>query len=307
MEETKYLISDDQPPCRVDKYVATMLGDERSRTYVRDLITEGHITVNGASVKPSYVLKPGDSVSCLFAPKGSSDIEPEEIPVNVIYEDNWIMVIDKTAGLVVHPGAGNKNGTLVSAVLFRCREVASSGDGARPGIVHRLDKDTSGLIVVAKNDRAHRSLSKQFQKRNVKKRYIALVRGVVGPDNGIVDQPLARDLKDHRRIVVDHERGKPACTVFHVAKRFERFTVLKLEPESGRTHQIRVHLAHIGHPVLGDKVYGIGNEMPRHALHADKLGFTHPDTGKFVEFVAPVPEDMLRVIKRGDYSIPETI
>jgi len=305
MEKLEFKIDAEEAGMRIDKCAAKRLGEEYSRTFARMLIDKGHITVNGVNVKPRHPVCEGDEVIVEILPPVESDVKPENIPLDIIYEDERIIVVNKSAGMVVHPGAGNKNGTLVNALLFHTSSLADTGDAARPGIVHRLDKDTSGVVVACKDERALRSISKQFQGRTVKKRYIALVRGQVGPDNGVVEVPLARHAVNRKKMTVDHERGKPARSVYHVKKRFKRFTVLEIELETGRTHQIRLHMKHIGHPVLGDKTYGYGNEVPRQALHAEMVGFTHPDTGKYVEFHSPVPDDIMEVIKRGDFGSGE--
>lgn len=297
MDELKFTVSIEEAACRIDKCIAKRLGKEYSRTYVKLLMDKGQVLVNGKEVKPRYIAHEGDEVFAKMLPPEPSDIEPEDIELNILYEDEWIIVVDKPAGMVVHPGAGNKKGTLVGALLHHCGKLPSAGDDTRPGIVHRLDKDTSGVIVIAKNDRALRSLAKQFQNRTVKKGYIALVKGLLQMDNGIIDAPVARHSSDRKKMDVEYTKGKEAKTVYHVVKRFKDSTLVRLEPGTGRTHQLRVHMKHIGHPLLGDAKYGSPQGMARHALHAERIGFTHPDTGKRVEFTSPVPEDMKRVIK----------
>jgi 23S rRNA pseudouridine1911/1915/1917 synthase len=286
---------------RVDKCIALRLGEGYSRVYVKFLMDSGHVKVNGKDVKPRYAVRAGDSISVRMAPQEKeSALTAENIPLDVLYEDEWLVVVNKPAGMVVHPGAGNKKETLANALLYHCGRLADSGDELRPGIVHRLDKDTSGVIVVAKNDRALRSLAKQFQKRTVKKRYIALVKGRVELDNGVVEAPVARHAVNRQKMDIEYVKGKKARTVYHVVRRFKGFTFLQLELETGRTHQIRVHMKHIGHPVLGDRTYGRTDGIRRQALHAEMLGFTHPDTGKYVEFHAPIPRDIQEILDKGD-------
>ncbi|MBU1084645.1 MAG: RluA family pseudouridine synthase [Candidatus Omnitrophica bacterium] len=288
---------------RIDKVVAVRLGAEYSRTYAKQMIDKGLVTVNDSKVKPRYSVSSGDRVVMELSPAEDHYAEPEEISLEVLYEDASFIVLNKPAGMVVHPGSGNKKGTLVNALLFHCGKMANTGDETRPGIVHRLDKDTSGVIVAAKTERALRSISKQFLARTVKKTYIALVKGKVELDNGIVDVPLARSVMDRKKMDIDMVSGKEACTVYHVIKRYEKFTVLRLEPKTGRTHQLRVHMKHIGHPLLGDAKYGYPQGMPRQALHAESLRFSHPDTGKAMEFTAPVPEDMKKVVRDEEERI----
>ncbi len=284
---------------RIDKYVALKLGEGYSRVYARSLIEGSFVLVNGGEIKPRYIAKEGDEVFVRMSAVEKSGIEAEDIPLKILYEDDCVVVVDKPAGMVVHPAPGNKKGTLVNALLYHCADLPDSGNELRPGIVHRLDKDTSGVLVAAKNDRALRSLSKQFRKRAVKKRYIALVTGRVGFDNGVVDIPLARNVLNRQKMAVAPEKGKSARTVYHVVKRFHDFTLLRLELETGRTHQIRVHMRHIGHPVLGDRTYGKAGGMARQALHAEMIGFSHPDTGEYMEFYSPVPDDIIEVIRRS--------
>lgn len=292
MKEMKFTVESLGAGSRIDKYIAVKLGEGYSRTYVKFLMESGFVHVNGEEVKPRYIVSEGEEIILEMPPPEASDIEPENIPIDILYEDEWIIVLNKPAGMVVHPGAGNRGGTLVNALLYHCENLADTGDEFRPGIVHRLDKDTSGIMVVAKTDRALRSLAKQFQQRTIKKRYVALVAGRVEMDNGVVDAPLARHAVDRRKMDIEYEGGKEARTVYHVVRRFNNFTVLKLDLETGRTHQIRVHMKHLGYPILGDTTYGGRGKMSRQALHSEALTFTHPDTGKTLEFTVPLPKDM---------------
>ncbi|MDP8259287.1 MAG: RluA family pseudouridine synthase, partial [Candidatus Aadella gelida] len=282
---------------RIDKVVTSVLGEDYSRTYAKSLIDDDFVTVNGETVKPKYTVSENDKVIIKIPDPETSFAEPENIPLEILYEDAGIVVINKPAGMVVHPGAGNKKGTLVNALLYHCGNLPDTGDPGRPGIVHRLDKDTSGVIIAAKNDKVLRSLGKQFQNRTIKKTYIALVKGRVELDNGIVDLPIGRSSKDRKKMDVDILGGKDAYTVYHVVKRFSKFTILRVEPKTGRTHQIRVHMKHIDYPLLGDVKYGYPQGMERHALHAESITFTNPETAKTMEVKAPMPEDMKEVIR----------
>ena len=301
MEKHTFTVDDKYSGRRIDKCIALELGDRSSRTYVKHLIENGFVKVNGASVKPRYAASSGDEVVVEIPPQEPCEITPENIPVKILYEDESIVVVNKSAGIVVHPGAGNKAGTLVNALLYHCGTLPESDDNFRPGIVHRLDKDTSGVMVVAKNERALRSLCKQFQDRTVKKCYVALVKGNIEMDNGIIDAPIARNATDRKKMAIEYERGREARTIYHVVKRFKGFTFLRIDLETGRTHQIRVHMKHFGHSVLGDLTYGdYGSKMPRQALHAETLKFAHPDTGETVEFRAQIPKDIKEFIEKAN-------
>jgi len=301
MKELKFTIDSEHTGTRIDKIIALKLGEEYSRTYVKFLMDNGFIRVNGETVKPRYIARESDEVFLEIPPPETIDMVPENIPLNIIYEDDWIIIINKPAGMVVHPAVGNWTGTLANALLYHCGSLPDTGNDLRPGIVHRLDKDTSGVMVAVKNDRALRSLARQFQKRTVKKRYVALVKGRVEADNGVVDAAVARGVTDRKKMtVVECGKGKEARTIYHVVRRFKNFTLLHLEPETGRTHQIRVHMKHLGHPVLGDATYGHMDGLSRQALHAEMLGFTHPDTGKYVEFHVPMPEDMEQILEKAE-------
>ena len=298
MEEIIYKVTKEEEGTRIDKYLALKLGEDYSRVFVRNLIDAGSVLLGDKEVKPKYLVKEGDKVLINMPPPEATDLEGEDIPLNIIHEDEWIVVVDKVPGMVVHPGSGNPKGTLVNALIHHCGKLPETDDFLRPGVVHRLDKDTSGLIVVAKSDKAMRSLAKQFQNRTVKKCYLAIVKGNVEADNGVVDVPIARETVDRRKMGVELSKGKPSKTVYHVVKRFGKHTLLRLDLHTGRTHQIRVHMKHIGHPVVGDSQYGSSREMARQALHAESLGFTHPGTGKYAEFTSPMPDDMKEFIEK---------
>jgi 23S rRNA pseudouridine1911/1915/1917 synthase len=295
-------VSAEDEGARLDAYLAAhVAGWSRSR--IQRLIEEGDVLVAGrAAVKPSYRVRAGDHVEVELAPPAHAEFAPEDIPVEVVYEDDDLVVVNKPAGMVVHPAAGVAGGTLANALAHHFRQLSTRGGQARPGIVHRLDRDTSGLIVVAKTEEAHENLSDQFRARAVFKLYAALVHGRVREEQGRVDQPLARDPKNRTRIAVVRG-GRPALSLYRVRQRFERFTLLDVEIKTGRTHQIRVHLQWLKHPVVGDRVYGDGRDkslpdarlrgaalaLGRQFLHAARLGFKHPRTGQQLSFEAPLP------------------
>jgi 23S rRNA pseudouridine1911/1915/1917 synthase len=286
---------------RLDRYLAAALPD-LSRSYVQQLIEAGQVRVDGFHRKSKFKLTPGQIVTVSIPPPAIDELQPEPIPLAIVYEDEDVIVLDKPAGLVVHPAPGHATGTLVNALLYHAPGLSVSG-GSRPGIVHRLDKDTSGLMVVAKSDRAKNSLVAQWEARSVRKSYLALVSGLVEPDEGTVDAPIGRDPQQRQRMAVGH-RGRPAVTHFTVRRRYAAATLLDVEIETGRTHQIRVHLAFIGHPVVGDPVYGRGRSdrlpvLPRQFLHAARLGFALP-SGRSVDFESPLPKDLQDVLAALD-------
>ncbi len=280
---------------RLDRYLAQQRPD-LSRSFIQKLIADGQVTVNGEIVRASRRLKPGDRIVLRIPPPAPATAQPEHIPLSIIYEDADLVVIDKPAGLVVHPAAGHQSGTLVNAILAHCPELASAGVGqaGRPGIVHRLDRDTSGLLVVAKNDRAHRFLSDQFKAHTTEKTYLALVHGHLSPSRGLIDAPIGRDPRHRQRMAVV-ALGRPAQTAYRVVRYVGGYTLLEAMPQTGRTHQIRVHLASIGHPVAGDPAYGPREGLPglrRQFLHAARLRIRLPSTGEYAEFTSPLPEDL---------------
>jgi len=261
-----------------------------SRTIIQSLIEEGKVTLNNLnSIKPHYKLKIDDEIKIIIEDKKPSILKPENIPLDIIYEDEDLVVINKPKGLVVHPAQGNYEHTLVNALLYRFKNL-SDINPQRPGIVHRLDKETSGILVIAKNNATHLSLSEQFAKHSIKRKYIALVRGKMEFNENIIELPIGRHPYKKKNMSVGFGKNtKYAKTYYRTLKRKEKFSLLELEPFTGRTHQIRVHLAFLGHPILGDTKYGKNNEFRRLALHAKYIGFTHPRTGKFVEFSCDAP------------------
>jgi 23S rRNA pseudouridine1911/1915/1917 synthase len=279
---------------RLDRFLADEL-PHFSRSRLQALIREGHVTLNEKKARPRETLRTGDRIRLVEPPPEKIATEPENIPLDVLFEDDDLLVINKPAGMVVHPGAANTSRTLVNALLAHCRTLSGIGGKERPGIVHRLDKETSGCLVVAKNDAAHHSLSRQFAERTVEKVYLALVAGTLRKAHGVIDAGIGRHPKHRQRMAVNKERGRSARTDYRVVQSSGGISLIECVLHSGRTHQIRVHLHHLGYPVLGDKVYGRQRtpEFPRLMLHAWKLGFDHPRGGKRLTFEAPVPEDFL--------------
>lgn len=298
--EYKYISKDSG--VRVDRYLSEQNKD-LSRAMIQKLVDNGNITVNEKSIKSSYKINVGDVIKVVVEEPKETTIKPENLPLNVVYEDNDIIVVNKEKGMVVHPGNGNLDGTLVNAVLERCKgSLSGIGGEIRPGIVHRLDKDTSGLIIVAKNDKAHIKLSEDLKNHNVIKTYLALVRGVVKENEATIDMPIGRSDNVRTKMAVK-KNGKNAITHFKVLKRYDGYTLLEVKIETGRTHQIRVHLAEIGYPVVGDMVYSNGKNpfnVEGQMLHAWKLEFNHPITNKKMELEAELPKyfkDVLELIR----------
>ncbi|MBI3810757.1 MAG: RluA family pseudouridine synthase [Nitrospirae bacterium] len=274
-----------------------------SRTFLQRLIKDGEVRVNDRVVKPHYKIRPGDRLVCRIPTPTPLELLPEAIPLNVLYEDTAIIVLNKPAGLVMHPAPGHTTGTLVHALLAHCKDLSGIGGRERPGLVHRLDKDTSGVIVVAKTDSAHRSLSLQFKAHTIVRQYQALVTGRLRKNSGTIDLAIGRDRWERKKISHRTARPREARTGYRVVERFEAATRVEVRPQTGRTHQIRVHFASLGHPVLGDRVYGrrpaVLESVPadRQMLHAERLGLIHPDHQAYVEFSAPLPDDMERAVK----------
>ena len=295
-----YTIGDDEAGQRIDRYIASLF-ENVSRTSVQQMIVDEGVLVNGHTSKPGYLLRVGDEVCIVQSvPKSTGNAKPRVLPLDIIYEDEDLLVVNKTAGMVVHPSPGHVDDTLVNAVLARYPDLQHV-EGLRPGIVHRLDRDTSGLIIVAKNAHAQAALIEQMKRHEIVKRYLALVEGVVSSDNGSIDAPIGRDPRHRQQMAVTATGSREARTHFRVLERFQRHTLLLLQLETGRTHQIRVHLKAIGHPVVGDPVYGSGNtrgniSLKRQFLHAFQLTFTHPMSGKVLELEAPLPEDLKFVL-----------
>lgn len=295
---------------RLDLFVATSLA-ELSRSAVHRLIESGMITVNGATARPSLKLKGGDRVIVTQPPPVSAEAAPEAIPLEVLYEDGDLIVVNKPAGMVVHPGAGNPSGTLVNALLAHCTDLSGIGGELRPGIVHRIDKDTSGVLLAAKNDRAHQHLAHQFKEHTITRVYWALVFGSPKTDSGRIESAIGRHPVDRQRMSSKARHGKHAVTHWKVLARYPGVTLVQLRLQTGRTHQIRVHLSEAGYPLVGDQLYassgrlaGVANTrvravlkgLQRQALHAKTLGFIHPTSGEYLKFDTDLPEDLARIV-----------
>ena len=289
---------------RIDSFLAKKTGITRSQ--IQRLIDGGNILVNKKAVSQNYRVK-GEDVISLTIPEKTEELVPEPIPIEILYKDNYLIVVNKPAGMVVYPSAGHTHGTLMNALSYHCKKLASVGAPLRPGVVHRLDKDTSGSMVVALNDEAYYNLLEQFRKRTINRRYIALVYKNLPRDEGEISLKIGRSESDRKKMSTRMKRGKEAFTRWKVLEKFKDATLIEARLGTGRTHQIRVHFASIGHPVLGDRIYGKKTEIevmgkkkvtfPRQMLHAELLGFTHPLTGEYLEFASPIPEDMAEKIR----------
>jgi len=285
---------------RLDKYLVNVLKSEFSRTFIKKMIDSDHISVNEKGTNAHHKVAAGETIRIIVPDPKPVEVKPEKIPLEIVYEDKDLLVVNKPVGIAVHPAGGSMSKTLVNALLYHCNDLSGIGGVLRPGIVHRLDKDTSGLLVIAKNDVAHINLSGQFRNRTIKRKYIAIVKGIVQLDHGRIELPIARKKKDITKMGVSFtdEKKKEAITNYAVLKRFKNNTMLEVFLETGRTHQIRVHLSHMGHPIIGDGMYGSSKLMSRPALHAKTLGFFHPGTKKFMEFKSEIPDDMKGLLDR---------
>lgn len=293
----------DEDNKRIDSWLAEKL-KELSRTYIQKLINDNLVLVNNSSVKANYKLKFGDEVLVTIPGVEKPDIIPENIDLDIIYEDNSLLIINKAKGMVIHPAAGNYSGTLVNALMNYCGENLSNiGGNTRPGIIHRLDKDTSGILIVAKNNEVHKKLSNSLKAHCIKRVYIALVKGVIKENTGKINLPIGRHPVNRKKMTVDTKNGREAITYFSVLERFSNAAYVELRLVTGRTHQIRVHMSHIGHPIIGDSVYG--GKYRNHnygikgqALHAKLVGFNHPTTGEYIEYEAEPPDDFKALLDR---------
>ncbi|GFE57471.1 RluA family pseudouridine synthase [Geobacter sp. AOG1] len=319
MEKHEFIYPPDSEPARLDQVVARLIGG-LTRAAVQRLIEAGMVTVEGLPQKPSVKLKGGERIVVTIPPPLPATPVPEAIPLTILYEDRDLVVVDKPAGMVVHPGAGTSGGTLVNALLAHCNDLSGIGGELRPGIVHRIDKDTSGVVVVAKHDASHQSLAHQFKEHTIKRIYLALVFGSPKTDKGRIESVIGRHPTDRKKMSGKARHGKHAVTHWQVLGRYSGVTLLKLRLETGRTHQIRVHLSEAGHPLLGDDTYGGGGrlagirdpqlralirDMGRQALHAKTLGFLHPTSGEYLEFDTDLPEDMGRIIEYLENQGPD--
>lgn len=303
MEEIKIIVSEEEGATRLDALCAAHGGDH-SREYIKKRIAAGDVTVNGQIKKASHRVTAGEEVVLTIPEPETYTVEAENIPLDIIYEDSDLLVVNKPKGMVVHPAPGNYTGTLVNALMYHTVDLSGINGVNRPGIIHRIDKDTTGLLMVAKNDLAHQGLSVQLKDHSITRQYRALAKGIVKADSGTMDMPLGRHPKDRIRMAVMKERGqgREAITHFKVVSRYTRgYTLLTFRLETGRTHQIRVHMAAIGHPIAGDELYrgDKGNAFKTHGqcLHAEKLGFIHPRTGEYMEFNAPLPPYFTAILR----------
>jgi 23S rRNA pseudouridine1911/1915/1917 synthase len=303
-----FTVPEEDAGTRLDAFLTSRI-EGWSRARLQRLIEDGDVLVNGRAAKASYKLRANDEIEAELTALPTTSFLPEDIPIDVVYEDDDLIVVNKTAGIVVHPGAGAKTGTLANALAFHFKNLSTAGGVARPGIVHRLDKDTSGLLVAAKTEQAHENLADQFRAREVFKSYVALVHGQVEKDRGEIDEPIARDPRHRTRMAIVRG-GRSALSIYRVRERFDRFTLIDVELKTGRTHQIRVHLAWIKHPVVGDETYGSGRDntvadpkmrshiakLGRQFLHAEKLGFSHPRSGERLNFTLPLPTELQKLL-----------
>lgn len=300
MEEIIININEEEKGLRIDKFLCTKLED-KSRSFIQGLIDDGDILVNNKEVKSNYKLRLNDEVKVLVKELKELDVTAEEMDLNILYEDNDVIVVNKDKGVVVHPAPGNYNGTLVNGLLHHCTDLSGINGVIRPGIVHRIDKDTSGVLVIAKNDDAHNSLAEQFKEHSIKREYYALVEGRFSTLEGVIDKPIGRDKKDRIKMAV-REDGKRAVTHYSVLEQYDKGVALvKCTLETGRTHQIRVHMASIGHPLVGDPVYGFKRQkfnIDGQALHAKTLGFIHPTTKEYIEFDSELPQYFIELLNK---------
>lgn len=289
MEKRRLEISEEN--IRLDKFIMNEI-PELSRTIIQEYIKDGNVLVNGKVEKASYKVKFNDDVEVTIPDNKDMDVLPEDIPLDIAYEDSDVIVVDKPSGMIVHPSAGIYSGTLVNALLYHCKDLSGINGVNRPGIVHRIDKETSGLLMIAKNDKAHQSLSEQLKEHSVVRRYVALVHGVIPHTHGKINAPIGRDVNDRQKMAVTKVNSKEAITNFTVLEIFDDMTLIECRLETGRTHQIRVHMSYIGYPVYGDPKYGKKKDDQSHGqlLHARILGFIHPTTGEYMEFTSPLPD-----------------
>ena len=293
MEQFAYQIGPEEDDERLDKWMSSAIAD-LSRSYIQKCIKDNQVLINGKPQKASYRLKVDDEIVFHIPKAVEPAIEAENIPLSILYEDPDLLIVDKPKGMVVHPAPGHYSGTLVNAVMYHCRDNLSGINGVlRPGIVHRIDRDTTGSLIICKNDHAHNSIAKQLKEHTITRKYRAIVHGVIDAEEGTVNAPIGRDPKDRKKMAINEQNGKPAITHYKVLRRFQEYTYIECQLETGRTHQIRVHMSSIGHPLLGDEVYS-QRKSPYHlcgqTLHAMVIGFIHPSSGEYLEITAPLPD-----------------
>ncbi|WP_455804751.1 RluA family pseudouridine synthase [Clostridium butyricum] len=299
MEKTLIKVDEQDEGLRIDKYLSNIFKD-KSRSFIQGLIEKENVKVNSKSLKSNYKLKKADEIEIMIPEPEILSVEAENIPIDIVYEDEDVIVVNKAQGMVVHPAPGNYNGTLVNALLYHCKDLSSINGVIRPGIVHRIDKDTSGILVIAKNDDAHNKLSEQLKDHSMKREYYALIEGRLKNNDGTIDKPLGRCKKDRLKIGII-EDGKRAVTHYEVVERYNGYTLVKCVLETGRTHQIRVHMASIGFPLVGDPLYGFKRQkfkLEGQVLHARTLGFIHPRTGEYMEFTSELPQYFCDLINK---------
>ena len=299
MEKTLLTVDEKDEGVRIDKYLSNVFED-KSRSFIQGLIEKENVKVNNKVPKSNYKLKKSDEIEIFIPEPEILSVEAENIPIDIIYEDEDVIVVNKPQNMVVHPAPGNYNGTLVNALLYHCKDLSSINGIIRPGIVHRIDKDTSGVLVIAKNDESHNKLSEQLKDHSMKREYYALIEGRLKNDSGTIDKPLARSKKDRLKIGIC-EDGKRAVTHYEVLERYNGYTLIKCVLETGRTHQIRVHMASIGFPLVGDPLYGFKRQkfkLQGQVLHAKTLGFIHPSTGEYMEFTSELPQYFSELINK---------
>lgn len=301
MPQNKFIVDETEQGIRIDKYIVLQL-PEVSRSYIQKLLKDGKVFVNDKNVKANYKTVKGDCICFDIPDSVEPTIKAENIPLSVLYEDHDLLVVDKPKGMVVHPAAGHYTGTLVNAVLYHCRDSLSGINGVlRPGIVHRIDMNTTGSLVICKNDFSHAAIAEQLKEHSITRKYRAIVHGVFKDDTGTVNLPIGRNPNERKKMAVNEKNGKEAITHFRVLQRFEKFTYIECELETGRTHQIRVHMASIHHPLLGDDVYGPKKSpfvLEGQTLHAMVIGFKHPRKGEYLEFTAPLPEYFQELLEK---------
>lgn len=293
MNRLMFTVTEEESGERLDKYLSGLM-PEVSRSFLQKLLKQGQVTVNNKEVKANYIIKEKDVIDLTIPKAVEPEIMPENIPLDILYEDEDVLVVNKPKNMVVHPAPGHYTGTLVNAIMYHCKDNLSGINGVlRPGIVHRIDKDTTGSLVICKNDMAHNSLSEQLKNHSITRKYVAIVHGVLKEDSGTIEGPIGRNPNDRLKMAINYKNGKEAVTHYRVLRRFEKFTFVECVLETGRTHQIRVHMASIHHPLLGDELYGPAKcpyKLQGQTLHAQTLGFVHPVSKEYIEVNAPLPE-----------------
>lgn len=301
MNNYEFIVEENEAGGRIDKFLSEKMSDQ-SRSYIQKLLKEQQVTVNDRQIKSNYKVQTNDKINIILPELEEPDILPENIPLDILYEDDSLMIVNKPKGMVVHPSAGHTSGTLVNAIMYHCKDHLSGINGVmRPGIVHRIDMDTTGALLICKNDVAHRDLAEQLKEHSIKRRYRAIVYGNLKEDEGTIEGPIGRHPVDRKKMAINYKNGKEAITHYKVLERFGNYTYIECRLETGRTHQIRVHMTSIGHPLLGDQVYGSGKNpfhLEGQTLHAMVLGFMHPEKNEYMEFLAPLPEYFVNLLEK---------